>query len=561
MNKSTLITIYKNPLLRAVVAAVLLSTAYTLLFKEFKPVREARLKLIDGLFHLKHSSTPLPQTAKEIVLVAIDDESLREMNMRWPWSRGVLAGIIKKLSEHSPRLVCADLAFVGESQDPAQDLILSKSLYDAKNVYAVAYFGKDGKYVLPDKTVGANLKGFGFVNKPIDSDGIVRRMRPYALSVSGKIIDYSLTLKVISDISGSTPEKLTSLVPLLKNNTAYINYCGKEAQFATVPVWKVLEEKIDLDIFKNKIVFIGVTTELFHDSYRTPFGQMSGVVININEALTYCGNSAFCYLKDLYDFIILFLFLFASMAIPFRLSVRQRTLATGILLLAFAALSIALFFNRIMMDFLGVVLLVLGYTTVSFIVKYFMIIIENVMLRNEAITDGLTHLYVYRYFELQLRREFQKAAEQKLPLCLIIFDIDHFKNVNDTYGHEFGNVALKAVSKTIKDNSKKADTVARYGGEEFCAILPDMKRESAIKYAERIRTIVKSLKFTTDKNEEVANITISAGIVANEDVSFENYQQFIKASDMALYHSKNTGRDKVSVYNKDWVIDWHNKEE
>jgi diguanylate cyclase (GGDEF)-like protein len=178
-----------------------------------------------------------------------------------------------------------------------------------------------------------------------------------------------------------------------------------------------------------------------------------------------------------------------------------------------------------------------------------MLIVENIVLRKEAVTDGLTGLYLYRYFELQLRRELESAFHIHKNLALVIYDIDHFKKINDTYGHEFGNIILKSIAKSLKDHSRKNNIIARYGGEEFCIIVPGMKRDHAIKYAERLRNLVSFLEFKTDKGE-IVKVKMSAGIVTIEDAASNVVTDFIKSADIALYKSKNDGRDRITVFDK-----------
>jgi diguanylate cyclase (GGDEF)-like protein len=171
------------------------------------------------------------------------------------------------------------------------------------------------------------------------------------------------------------------------------------------------------------------------------------------------------------------------------------------------------------------------------------------MLKKESITDGLTRLYGYKYFELSLKLHVKKALQGGKVFALEMYDIDHFKSINDTYGHEFGNVVLKAVAKILADNSRKSDTVARFGGEEFCVLIPGVKRENVFKHAERIRNNVKEMEFTTGKGQKV-RVTISGGIVSTEDYISENHLAVLRAADAALYRSKETGRDKVSIFDK-----------
>lgn len=539
----------KNQKIRITVITVLLCIAYSAWLTPLKPVRIANLKILDTFFSLSSRLVSRPGIAKEIAVIAIDDESLREVNIQWPWPRSVIADVIKKVSDASPSLICADLVFAGKSADAQEDKILIDSLESAKNVFAAAYFGNDGKYTVPDEPIAVSLKDFGFVNKPRDIDNTIRRMRPYFLSTSGDVIDYSLSLKVASFILNAPAANLALSVPLSKEGVAYIKFFGTLDKFNTTPAWKIINGTADLTSLKNKFVFFGVTSESFHDIYHTPLGIMPGLLIDINESLTYLNKRFFRYAAHEANAIILFIFILIAVFSGLRLPIISGILLNTLLIVIFLCLGLFLFLNNIIIDVFGPVFLIVASTIILHSTRYVILVVENMMLRKEAVTDGLTNLYVHRYFELQLKRELKIALFARKNLALVIYDIDHFKKINDAYGHEFGNVVLKSIAKSLKDHSRKNNIIARYGGEEFCIIVPGMKRDHAIKYAERLRNMISHMDFKTDKGEPV-KITMSAGIVTIEDAASENVTDFIKAADSALYMSKNSGRDRISIFNK-----------
>ena len=540
---------FKNKNLQVLVIAILLCVIYAWWLAPLRPVKIANLKVIDSFFYLNSKLNPLPKAGQDIALITVDDESLREVNISWPWPRSVIARIIKKISANGPAAICVNFVFAGKSMDPQEDSVLINSLKEAKNVYAAAFFGSDGKYVLPDKELALSLKDFGFVNKPRDIDNTVRRMRPYFPSEAGGIIDYSLSLKAAGSMMNNLPGNIAASVPLSKDGTAYIKFFGSLDKFNSIPAWKVLKDTADLSMLKNKLVFFGATSESFHDTYQTPLGIMPGMIIDLNETLTYINKSFFRYANHEANFIILFIFVLIAVFGGLRFSILSGIALTACEILILLSLGLLLFLKGIIIDPFGPILLMVASTILLHGTRYVLLIVENIVLRKEAVTDGLTGLYLYRYFELQLKRELKSAFHIHKNLALVIYDIDHFKKINDTYGHEFGNVALKAIAKSLKDHSRLNNIIARYGGEEFCIIVPGMKRDHAIKYAERLRNMVSFLEFKTDKGE-IAKLTMSAGIVTIEDASSENPSNFIKAADCALYRSKNTGRDKISVFDK-----------
>ncbi len=162
-----------------------------------------------------------------------------------------------------------------------------------------------------------------------------------------------------------------------------------------------------------------------------------------------------------------------------------------------------------------------------------------------AITDGLTGLYNRRYFQQTLDREFARSKRYKNPLSIALFDIDHFKNVNDTYGHQFGDKVIAEISKIIRNSLRKTDYVARYGGEEIVLILPETPIDQTKIPIERIRVKIQDYKFVYA--EKIVHVTISCGLAGIEpDVA--TYEDLIFRADKALYESKRNGRNQTTIY-------------
>jgi diguanylate cyclase (GGDEF)-like protein len=160
-----------------------------------------------------------------------------------------------------------------------------------------------------------------------------------------------------------------------------------------------------------------------------------------------------------------------------------------------------------------------------------------------ATTDGLTGLVNHRTFQEKLSDYLSRAKRYDSKIAVILSDIDHFKLVNDTYGHPMGDEVLRQVSKVLKKDIRDVDLVARYGGEEFVIVIENTSKEEAYVLANRIREEVKSLVFTSNQVE--FNVTISMGFSIFPD-SGDNKQKIIDFSDKALYYSKENGRDQVN---------------
>jgi diguanylate cyclase (GGDEF)-like protein len=167
-------------------------------------------------------------------------------------------------------------------------------------------------------------------------------------------------------------------------------------------------------------------------------------------------------------------------------------------------------------------------------------------IKNIALYDTLTGLYNRRYFEERLGVETQKSFCSSTPLSLVMVDIDHFKKVNDTFGHTAGDQVLCKTSSLLKNSIRKKDMVARYGGEEFMLILPETGLEESFLIAERIRRLVENTSFEIGQAQ--VNLTISMGISNFPSHRAKSKEELVRMTDQALYDAKRGGRNKVCIF-------------
>lgn len=163
-----------------------------------------------------------------------------------------------------------------------------------------------------------------------------------------------------------------------------------------------------------------------------------------------------------------------------------------------------------------------------------------------AVADGLTGLYNHRYFQEQLEKEYSRARRFNLSLSMIMLDLDHFKMINDTYGHQQGDVILKGVSAAIKRCVRDIDLLARYGGEEFSILLPETPKKNAMVVAERIREAISSTEFYVDGKK--LEVRASLGVSGHPDDDIKTKLDLVAKADEALYKAKREGRDRVCLY-------------
>ncbi|MFP3018110.1 MAG: PleD family two-component system response regulator [Candidatus Tisiphia sp.] len=162
---------------------------------------------------------------------------------------------------------------------------------------------------------------------------------------------------------------------------------------------------------------------------------------------------------------------------------------------------------------------------------------------NLSIKDGLTGIFNRHYFDTHIKQMVKKSTDSKRPLCLLMCDIDHFKQVNDTYGHQAGDIVLKTIANVLKNIFRVTDLVARYGGEEFAILLNDITIDEAMYIAQRARTRVESIDFKVKTQKDPIKKTISIGVT--EYKIGESISDFIERTDKALYQAKEDGRNKV----------------
>jgi len=180
-------------------------------------------------------------------------------------------------------------------------------------------------------------------------------------------------------------------------------------------------------------------------------------------------------------------------------------------------------------------------------------------LRRLSLIDMLTRVKNRRSFDQDLSRELARAVRYMQPLSCLFIDVDHFKKVNDTHGHQAGDVALKQIAQLVRRQLRQTDHLARYGGEEFAALLPDCRRETAIHIAERIRRLAETTPIDAEGIKPF-NITLSIGLCtwlpqpggARDDGPWVG-QRLVSNADAAVYEAKRTGRNRVCVRGFDMV--------
>ncbi len=172
------------------------------------------------------------------------------------------------------------------------------------------------------------------------------------------------------------------------------------------------------------------------------------------------------------------------------------------------------------------------------------------MVKEQAITDAMTGLYNRRYFEEYLMKEVIRAKRHKQNFTVIGIDLDHLKKINDVYGHNYGDLAIKTIADAMKSSCRSIDIAARMGGEEFNVILPGVDSQGGLVFAERIRKKIESIQL-----EKIGNITASIGVATYLENS-EDIDELLELVDQAMYESKRNGRNRVTLAKPISEISW-----
>lgn len=565
-------SLFTRPGLKAaILISVFIVLIYFFLAEHAGLFQTLRFKGFDFLARVKHVSTDPPGVINDVVIIEIDDETINSLGKRWPWDRTIFANLIDKLTKYEPRLICLDILFVGRSSDESVDKELARALRKGKNALLASSFDITGKYVKPLKIFGDSAAGIGFVDFLRDHDFVVRKTRPVMFSKKGSLIDYSLPIKTASLYLGVSPEnifytgksivfknphppqksrKSLLVIPLANGNELRMNYLADRAQTRHIPFYEVVEKRFPRETFEDKLVVVGVTSESAGDIYPSPLGMMSGLLMNVNCMLMLLDQNFIRGLPQPVNMTAFFLISILVCVVTYRVNVVKRELLGLVVLSAFLGLSYLGTFNNYQIDLFGGLLVIASSYIVTSVYKYISIVMENMSLKNAAVTDALTGLYVYRYFGLKLRNEFKRAVKEGAKLALVIIDVDHFKDLNNKYGNKAGDSVLKEIAGLIKENCRRRDVVARYGGEEIVIVLIDTGIEGAYICTKKIHKAISEHKFALASGESLS-VTVSMGVASLPHESIGSKEELLEGADKALYKAKNTGRNKICIFGRE----------
>ncbi len=536
--------LYNKLLIGFIASAIIVLAFFFNIFEKFE------LVTLDQRFRFR----PRRPTEENIVLIEMAEDSIEAIG-RWPWSREWHATLLTILKRAGAKLILFDVIFDEESGQ-SQDAVFEESIRSAGNVYLPFVFefkqGKVKNIIWPLKRFLGVAKGYGHVNVIPDIDGILRRT-PLVIEYKGEVYP-QIAYKIACDYLGIDLGDIK--IPVDSKNQMLINWAGRWQDtfkhYSYIDIIVSYREalrgerpRIDLAEFKDKICIIGLTATALHDIKPIPLepaypavGANANIINNILRSdfikrVSGWADILFIYLMGMLTCFIV------SKARFIRGAVYTLIAVFGYILISFLVFSVLGRWMALVYPASAMVLAFLGVTLYNEVV----LALEKKRFHELSIIDGLTQLFNIRHFKDVLEKEFAASSGKRKAwkLSLIMADIDHFKNFNDTYGHQVGDFVLRMVARMFKDGSRAQDVAARYGGEEFIMMLPGTDIEDAKKIAERIRKTVEDTPLR--RANETYSVTVSLGVAMLEDEKTK--EGLIKKVDEALYMAKQTGRNRV----------------
>ncbi len=558
-----------SSLLKSVIVGLFVSIFYLGIIHPFSLLEIPKLKTQDFLFATRHIFNRHAPILNDFVVIAADDESIEKIHAKWPFKRRIYAELLNKITAANPRLVGLDFIFSGKGE-PADDFLLAQALEDSGKVVLASFVDAQKNFVLPLQEFRAGAQASGVVNKLLDQDLSVRRAGLFYRDREGNILGWPWEVEILISLLELDRTKFEIMhngvsfsskvgqgnffIPFYDSKGMMINYRFNLKDIEYLPLWKALEEKDLSKRLGGKVVLAGATSKILHDYYHTPLGLMPGIIVNMNLLANLVTKDFLKKIPLALNASFIFLFVFLASYLSLNGNVLRSLVLLSLVTGAFFIGVFILFMNNYLGDYFSPFLA--GWITFLSIAfyRYFHMFFENVQLRGKVVTDPLTGLYNRRVLESRIDAELEKLANTKgarktdplFELSVLMIDIDNFKKINDTYGHQFGDDVLKNISFSIKENTRKDDLVARFGGEEFCVILPHTNKEEASQIAEKIRVAVQARKF--NYVNQVTSFTVSIGTASARADNLLASRTLLRAADAALYEAKRTGKNKVCLY-------------
>ncbi|MDJ0659302.1 MAG: diguanylate cyclase [Crocosphaera sp.] len=527
---------------------------------------------------------PEEEISQRITLVTIDESDLTELD-QWPLSDETIAKTLNIIKEENPRIIALDI-YRDLVVEPGHDQLV-EVFESTPNLIGVEKVS--GRPVAPSPIL-AEKKQVALADLVVDPDSKVRRALLSLQRPDGEIqtslgtqaaLDYlaqeDITLTPVIDEKGEENNAKLQLgkavfEPLHSNDGAYINadsggyqvllnYRGLEDKFDTISLRDLLKNNFNRNLIRGRVIFIGSVAESLNDQFYTPFSSIlsdhplrtGGVVIHANISSKILsaaldGRPLIRVISNELEWTFIFISSVMGAIVGWEMVVnrtRQHKVYsfTSVLLISILIPGIFLVGGCYFIFLNGWWVPVIAPALAMFLSAFSVPIYQNFTWQKIAYIDSLTGLHNRRYFDSYLAQIWEEHKEKKMPLSIILCDVDYFKLYNDHYGHPEGDKCLQEVAQGILSAVRKTDLAARFGGEEFVIVLPNANPAVAMIAAGRVCETIRSLQLEHETSRVSDYVTVSCGSASMvPDRSFSP-KNLVDQADIALYKAKEAGRD------------------
>ena len=520
---------------------------------------------------------PQEQRESRITVVTIGESDLRKLR-QWPISDRVLSELITKISQQQPRAIGLDIYRDFPVEPGSQKL--TSVFRSTPNLIGVEK--AIGERIAPSPVL-AQQQQTALSDLLIDSDGKIRRGLLSVRTKSGEVklgLGAKLALMYLKQegielkpIEGSYQRSLgqATFIPFNGSDGGYVradrggfqillNYRGREDSFNRVSILDVLNDDIPSDLLQDKLVLVGSIAPSLNDLFPTPYSEaeseyLPGVFIHANlasqilsEALD--GRSSLKTVNNSLECLWILVWTTGGSIFTWKVLNRNALLKKDILSLIRTS-TVCSILPVTILSGSSYLLFLSGWwipaITTGFSLVFSTITVSSYYNQNQkklVYLDGLTEIANRRYFDLFLEQHWLQREKKEQNIALILCDIDYFKNYNDTYGHQSGDMCLRQVAQTIHKSLRSHDLAARYGGEEFAIVLLNANAQAATIVAKRICARIRALEIPHEDSQVSDRVTISCGVVSTSMGTINSIENLIKTADVALYQAKAQGRDR-----------------
>ncbi|MDO4709541.1 MAG: CHASE2 domain-containing protein [Pseudomonadota bacterium] len=502
-----------------------------------------------------------PAVSDDIRIVAIDEKSLAALG-RWPWPRHVHAELIDKLNPHQPRGIALDILFSEpDYHDIAGDSALARAI--AANGHVAlpvaaepAAPGEPLIELLPIPPLAKAAAALGHVEIVTDDDGIARHAYLYSGLGAPHWPTLALALLDKNIRHQYLPTRPTHERPNEASNSPFLWIRDREVRlpyapaqhFKRIPYVDVINDEEVAATLRDKWVLVGVTSS----------GLVRDVVIPAQSA----GNriSGVEYHAQVLSALLQGSFI-QPLALPWQLAlgIMLVLLPAGFRILheqrlnpwMYPAMALSItFLSSILLLHIKHIWFAPASAALVIAAGAFISLTRNLKKsQHMASSDGLTTLANRHMFEESIKREVASAKRSGKPVSLLLIDLDHFKQYNDNYGHQAGDVLLQRISEVVLEKARRPrDLASRYGGDELALLLPETGSANAIGIAESISHNVHALDIKHAFSPTASRATLSIGVCTLAPDRQDSASTLLERADAALYQAKRAGRNQVKGY-------------